>query len=96
MVKNVVWSENAIADVASVLEYLKNEWNTKVAGEFLSLLQGRIQLICDYPMIELSYNVYRILITKHNVVGNSMTTQPRDSNPTKSEQTGNKKRKFEQ
>ena len=31
-----------------------------------------------------------------NVVGNSMTTQASDSNPTKNEQTNNKKRKFEQ
>lgn len=31
-----------------------------------------------------------------NVVGNSMSTQPSDSNPTKNEHTNSKKRKFEQ
>lgn len=32
----------------------------------------------------------------NNVVGNSMSTQPSDSNPTKNEHTNSKKRKFEQ
>ena len=66
----------------------------KIAGFGLIL-----SLFCIFEFSyqpKVSASLVRNLAKPGNVVGNSMTTQPSDSNSTKNEQTNNKKRKFEQ
>jgi plasmid stabilization system protein ParE len=56
--------------VQKVLSYLEKEWSHKVAAEFLSKIDRRIELISRHPEIgrpsEKIENVRGLLITRHN------------------------------
>ncbi len=46
---NVVWSDEADKNVASILTYLENNWGNKTANDFYAELLKRVDLISRQP-----------------------------------------------
>jgi plasmid stabilization system protein ParE len=69
MAHKVVVSKTFVKNTAAVNNYLKAEWNQKVADDFNQLLLNSILLIAGRPGVgsfAKGKNVRKLVITKHN------------------------------
>jgi plasmid stabilization system protein ParE len=72
MAYQIIWTENAKEDLKTIYDYLVSEWSFKIAENFITECESKIDLITHFPEIgiksEKYKSVYRILITKHNAL----------------------------
>lgn len=70
MAYEIVWTENAVLDYKTIVEYLLYKWNEKVLDSFEKKLYHKLELIAQEPHIGINsskfQNVKSVLITKHN------------------------------
>jgi plasmid stabilization system protein ParE len=57
-----------LADVVKLNEFLENKWNIKVAKDFFEILNKKMNLVINHPLIGTpsKFGSRRILVTKHN------------------------------
>jgi plasmid stabilization system protein ParE len=72
MVKPVVLTLNAKADLESISAWLAEKWNLRVLGNFLSLYEAKVVVISEfpsrYPVIHPSSKLRKAVLTKHNII----------------------------
>lgn len=82
MAYEIVWTDNSREDLKRIVDYLEEEWSTKIAEEFIIECYSIIELLTYSPYIGIAsekfHSVRKILITKHNalyysVVGEKIT-----------------------
>ena len=70
MPKQIIWAPLAESDFAAILEYLKKNWELKVAVSFLDLTENAIDQISNnpkqYPIIFKKKSIRKCVLTKHN------------------------------
>ena len=47
----VIWSENSVKELESIITYLEDNWSEKEIRKFIQQLNDRIHLIKSYPRI---------------------------------------------
>ncbi len=79
MVRQIIWTNRANLKFNSIIEYLKFEWGTQVAQNFVRKSYDIIDLISEHPglgTIENSQKKIRgFLITRHNRLFYRVTDQ---------------------
>jgi len=72
MVKPVVLSLNANADLGNISAWLAEKWNLRVLDNFLSLYEAKVLVIAEfpsrYPVIHQSSKLRKAVLTKHNII----------------------------
>lgn len=72
MAFEVIWTELALEDVESIINYLTENWSDKIANEFNEILIDHLKMISDAPYAGIASskedNVRKILVTKHNAL----------------------------
>ena len=72
MPKKVIWSHLAENDFSDILEYLNNNWDSKVASNFLDLTENVIDQIAinpkQFPIIFKRKKIRKCVLTKHNSI----------------------------
>jgi len=72
MVKPVVLTLNAKADLENISAWLAEKWNLRVLDNFLSLYESKIFVIAEYPsrypVIHQSSKLRKAVLTKHNII----------------------------
>ncbi len=70
MALQVVWTNNALEDYRRVIDYLLTVWTLKVASDFITIPEERIDTLRTFPNVGIAsvkYPLIRsIVITKHN------------------------------
>jgi len=70
MVAEIRWSDNAIEDYHSIIDYLLLAWNEEIARRFIEITEFKLRQISAHPHIGIPSllvdNVRSVLITKHN------------------------------
>jgi len=70
MATEIRWSNNAIKDYHSTIEYLLIAWNEETAVRFIEITEYKIRQISSHPHIGIrsfhADNVRSVLITRHN------------------------------
>jgi plasmid stabilization system protein ParE len=70
MPKKIIWAPLAENDFAAVLEYLNNNWDAKVATNFIDLVENVIDQISinpkQFPVIHKRKKIRKCVLTKHN------------------------------
>ena len=70
MPKQIVWAPLAETDLAAILEYLDENWDSKVATNFIDLTEEIINQISinpkQYPIVYKKRRIRKCVITKHN------------------------------
>ena len=70
MVKNVIWSPQAVHNYNGILLYLLEKWSLDIAKKYELTVYNLIDTIIDNPFIGMESTIYtslrRILITKHS------------------------------
>ena len=70
MALQVVWTNNALEDYRRVIDYLLTIWTLKVASDFSTMLEERIDTLRTFPNVGIASTKYplirSIVITKHN------------------------------
>ncbi len=70
MALQVVWTNNAIEDYRRLVDYLLTEWTLKVASDFITILEERIDTLRSFPNVGIASikhpGIRSIVITKHN------------------------------
>jgi len=72
MIKPVVFTPNARADLENIADYLMLEWGSRVLENFLLLYEERVNTIAShparYPVIHQASLLRKTVLTKHNIV----------------------------
>jgi plasmid stabilization system protein ParE len=72
MPKNVVWSPSAKKDFSKVLAYLSENWNIKIANEFIELTFNFVQQISINPklfqIISKNEKIRKCVLNKQNTL----------------------------
>ena len=72
MVKPVVLTLNAKADLENISAWLAEKWNIRVLDNFLSLYEAKILVIAEhpsrYPIIHQATKLRKAVLTKHNII----------------------------
>jgi plasmid stabilization system protein ParE len=72
MPKNVIWSPSAKKDFSKVLEYLSENWNIKIANEFIELTFNFVQQISINPklfqIISKNEKIRKCVLNKQNTL----------------------------
>ena len=67
-----MWSDRALADLQSTLNYLTNNWTERELRNFAQRIDRRIGLIVTnpnlFPATAKRRNLRRSVLTKHNVI----------------------------
>jgi len=70
MPKEVVWSPLSENDFAGILEYLNENWDEKVANQFIDLTENILVQISvnprQFPIIYKKGKIRKCVMTKHN------------------------------
>jgi plasmid stabilization system protein ParE len=70
MALQIVWTENGLEDYKQVVDYLLQEWPIKVASEFVTNVDSRIETLSVFPEIGIASvkepAVRSIILTRHN------------------------------
>jgi len=66
----VTWTENAIEDFKSLIDYLLRERPLPVAEKFIETIEKRIEVLSKFPNIGIASlkdpSIRNIILTKHN------------------------------
>lgn len=66
----IKWSESAVEDYTSVINYLKKKWPATLAERFINIVESRVDQLHYFPFIgtasQKSPDIRSIIITKHN------------------------------
>lgn len=72
MAKQIVWSRFAENDFAAILEYLNENWDEKVAYQFIDLTENILHQISinprQFPLIYKKGKIRKCVLTKHNTI----------------------------
>lgn len=72
MASKIVWTDNALADLESVKNYLEEAWPPNVLTGFLNKLVDKLKVIETFPEIGRASEKFpkrrRFLITNHNLL----------------------------
>jgi plasmid stabilization system protein ParE len=70
MPKQVIWSPQSENDFSNILEYLLQNWDTKVVIRFIDIVDELINQITfnpkQFPVIQKKKKIRKCVITKHN------------------------------
>lgn len=73
------WSEQALADLGNIIEYLTENWSQKEIRNFARRLDRRLNLIIDnpklFPRTRKKKNVRRSVLTRQTVIYYEMADQ---------------------
>jgi len=72
MSKQIIWSPLSEGDFAKILEYLNNNWDEKVANQFIDLVENVLEQISvnprQFPVIFKKEKIRKCVLTKHNTM----------------------------
>jgi plasmid stabilization system protein ParE len=72
MAYKLIWSEEAVSNLESILNYLGSNWSETEVQNFKSLLNKNLELISIFPTIfpksEFAPNLRRAVLSKHNSI----------------------------
>jgi len=72
MPKPIVWSPSSENDFGNILEYLNENWNNKVANQFIDLTERILIQISinpkQFPLIYKKQKIRKCVLTKHNTI----------------------------
>jgi plasmid stabilization system protein ParE len=72
MPKQVIWSPLAENDFSSILQYLQDNWESKVVSMFIDVADEVINQIIinpkQFPVIKKKEKIRKCVITKHNTL----------------------------
>ena len=72
MPKPVIWSPSSENDFENILSYLEKNWGTKVASNFIDLVENFINQISlnpkQFPVCYKRKKVRKSVLTKHNTL----------------------------
>jgi len=72
MPKPIVWSPSSENDFGNILEYLNENWNSKVANQFIDLTERILTQISinpkQFPLIYKKQKIRKCVLTKHNTM----------------------------
>ena len=70
MVIKIRWSDNAVKDYETIVNYLRTAWNEDIALRFMEVVEFKVNQIRSHPFIRKMTvkvkNVRSVLLTKHN------------------------------
>ena len=70
MSKQIVWAPLSESDFAKILEYLNDNWDEKVANQFIDLTENTLAQISinpkQFPVIYKKEKLRKCVLTKHN------------------------------
>lgn len=70
MPKKIIWSSLSEKDFSNIMSYLNKEWDTKVANQFIDIIEEILEQISlnpkQFPLINKKRKVRKCVITKHN------------------------------
>lgn len=67
----IKFSDESLADLRNVEEYLLENWRDKIYDDFLTKLDEIVEIICEGNVVFQKYEntiYHKILITKHNTL----------------------------
>ncbi|MFC1730073.1 type II toxin-antitoxin system RelE/ParE family toxin [candidate division KSB1 bacterium] len=72
MPKQIIWSPLSEEDFDSILKYLQNNWDDKIAQKFIEIIEVIIEQISinpkQFPIIHQRLKIRKCVITKHNTL----------------------------
>ncbi len=72
MSKQIVWSPSAESDFANILKYLQENWEERVANQFIDLTEDILEQISinprQFPLIYKKEKIRKCVLTKHNTL----------------------------
>ena len=72
MPKKIIWSSLSEKDFSNIMSYLNNEWDAKVANQFIDIIEEILKQILinpkQFPLINKKRKVRKCVITKHNTL----------------------------
>lgn len=72
MAKKIVWSPLSESDFSGILEYIKENWDEKVAAQFIDLIENILGQIAfnprQFPVIFKKKKIRKCVLTKHNTM----------------------------
>jgi plasmid stabilization system protein ParE len=72
MPKQVIWSPQSESDLLQIIDYLKENWEVKVALKFIDIIDEIIDQISlnprQFPVIQKRKKIRKCVITKHNAL----------------------------
>lgn len=72
MASKIVWSENALADLEDLKNYLESNWSRFVFVNFLDVLVKKLQLLEQFPKIGRASEKYpdrrKLVLSKQNIL----------------------------
>ena len=70
MALQIIWTANALEDYRRVVDYLLTAWSLKLASDFITTLEERVETLSSFPNIGIASSknpgIRSIVITKHN------------------------------
>ena len=72
MLKAIIWSPLSENDFATIVDYLDKQWGTKVAIQFIDLIDNILYQISNnprqFPVIYKWKKIRKCVLTKHNTL----------------------------
>lgn len=72
MDKKIVWSSTAANKFLSITDYLRREWSTNVAIDFINRVEEKLNLLKSFPKIGIKSNkkpgLYKLIISSQNML----------------------------
>lgn len=72
MSKQIIWSPLSESDFAKILQYLLDNWDEKVAVQFIDLTENILEQIAtnprQFPVIFKKKKIRKCVLTKHNTM----------------------------
>jgi plasmid stabilization system protein ParE len=72
MPKQVIWSPQSESDLLQIIDYLKKNWEVKVAIKFIDIIDEIIVQISlnprQFPVIQKRKKIRKCVIAKHNTL----------------------------
>ena len=69
---NIVWSEEALSNLDSIIEYLQNRWTDREISRFFKKLDKRVDIIARnplaYPVVEVRINIRRSVLSEQTSI----------------------------
>lgn len=66
----IVWTENALEDFHTIVDYLLKNWSYPVSKKFIQIVQKRVTILSGSPTIGVAFrkfsDVRSIVLTRHN------------------------------
>lgn len=70
MALQVEWTLNALGDYSHTVDYLLEEWSLRVADDFITNIENRVQQLSLFPYAGIASlrdsSIRSIVVTKHN------------------------------